>query len=557
MFTYSSDAIEKMIQTSDDTLTNTPEMELLRKELRNIALNSYQNISHLKYLKSSEPKIKKALGNATFRMGSFNQQLGESGIEDDYNRAIKIDLGLVIDYPDERQYEIDLARDYDKLGLFQQKIGKIKESLESHRIADSFYKPLVDKDKDKKDAILQSNYASNLDNWGLMELGIGKFKDAKTHYNESLKIRESLALDKTNPNESQYKHLLANTYNNLGDLYRKTEDFGEAEKSYRLALDIYDKLGQKDSKEQKYQNGLAASKMGLGILFQDAGNMKEANNYIDQAVQIYKQLNKDHSKILKYQGYTSISQNHDGNARFDENRAEAKKIYTEAVEIQERLKNDFSNMPEYQDALASSYGNLANVESQNGKLADAVESYNKAIAIQKKLKERYPEVPEYKNHLAYSHYNQGDLLGANGKKSKEAQNSYKEAGEIWKELVENHPDIPEYKRNLVTTLGNRAWQSLLLDEAPEAVADAKKALKQDPNQTWIKVNLFHGLMLTGQYPQAREIYEENKNAKLDGNRTFAQTVRDDFEQLKKNNVPPQAMTEIEKLLPPLKTIKYH
>ena len=59
-----------------------------------------------------------------------------------------------------------------------------------------------------------------------------------------------------------------------------------------------------------------------------------------------------------------------------------------------------------------------------------------------------------------------------------------------------------------------------------------KALELSPDDSvLIKGNLAHAYLLDNQFEKAKAIYLENKNAKLDEERSFSHAVLDDFKEL--------------------------
>jgi hypothetical protein len=64
----------------------------------------------------------------------------------------------------------------------------------------------------------------------------------------------------------------------------------------------------------------------------------------------------------------------------------------------------------------------------------------------------------------------------------------------------------------------------------------------------IKTNLAHAYLFDNQFDKAKAIYLENKDAKLDDERSFSQAVLDDFEELEQAGITHPDMARIKALL---------
>src|SRR6185437_9085934 len=73
-----------------------------------------------------------------------------------------------------------------------------------------------------------------------------------------------------------YQRALATTYNNLGSLYRDEGRAAPAEKAYRRAMEIRQRLIQADPKDIDSREGLAGAEGNLAILYEYTGRLKEA-----------------------------------------------------------------------------------------------------------------------------------------------------------------------------------------------------------------------------------------------------------------------------------------
>ena len=76
-----------------------------------------------------------------------------------------------------------------------------------------------------------------------------------------------------------------------------------------------------------------------------------------------------------------------------------------------------------------------------------------------------------------------------------------------------------------------------------------KALELSPDDAvLIKGNLAHGYLCDNQFDEAKAIYLENKDAKLNDERSFSQAVLDDFKELQDAGITHPDMEKIKALM---------
>lgn len=88
--------------------------------------------------------------------------------------------------------------------------------------------------------------------------------------------------------------------------------------------------------------------------------------------------------------------------------------------------------------------------------------------------------------------------------------------------------------------GRLSYQQLLANRPADAKNSARRGYRLDPTQLWIKTNLAHGMLLTGEVQEALAIYKAEKDSSLgdadETGRTFGQAVLDDFKELEEAGV---------------------
>src|SRR3989304_5230104 len=129
-----------------------------------------------------------------------------------------------------------------------------------HNESEVYYKEAMKRFGRKLDAPTR---ADTLNNLGLLQSDKNEFDDALKSYKEALEIRRKLA--QSDP--ESYLPDVAGILNNFGNLQSDKNEFEDALKSYKEALEIYSKLAQ--SNPQSYLPDVAATLYNLGILQSD------------------------------------------------------------------------------------------------------------------------------------------------------------------------------------------------------------------------------------------------------------------------------------------------
>ncbi len=160
----------------------------------------------------------------------------------------------------------DYASSLDNIGLLYSEIGDFSKAEQYCLQASYIYKNALGE--------THPEYAASLNNLGNLYRNIGDYSQAKQYYLQVLEIL------KTAKGESHPDY--ASALNNLGNLYRNTGDSTNAEQCYLHAMAVLKSaFGEKHS-------DYAATLNNLGLLYSDRKNYVAAKQYYLQAVDIYK-----------------------------------------------------------------------------------------------------------------------------------------------------------------------------------------------------------------------------------------------------------------------------
>ena len=199
---------------------------------------------------------------------------------------------------------------------------------------------------------------------GILAQARGDYDEAERQYRRALDIFERLG-DQASA---------ATGYHNLGILAQRRGDYDEAERLYGRALDIRERLGD--------QAGMADSYGQLGRLANDRGDYDEAERQYRRALDIFKRLG-DQAKIATV--YHQLGFLADDRGDYDE----AERQYRRALDIFERLGD--------QASAATGYHNLGILAHRRGDHDEAERQYRRALDIRERLGDQAGMADSYHN----------------------------------------------------------------------------------------------------------------------------------------------------------------
>jgi len=126
--------------------------------------------------------------------------------------------------------------------------------------------------------------AMTLNNLGILFSDQNRQEDARTAYEEALKIRRELAAR----NPETYLPYVATTLNNLGVLFRAQNRQEDARTAYEEALKTYRELAARNP--ETYLPDVAMTLNNLGVLLSDQNRQEDARTAYEEALKTYREL---------------------------------------------------------------------------------------------------------------------------------------------------------------------------------------------------------------------------------------------------------------------------
>ena len=254
------------------------------------------------------------------------------------------------------------------------------------------------------------------------------FKDAETYYEKALEIRRRLAKD----NPKVYEPDVAQTLNNLANLYKNTQRFTEAEDMYTQALEIYQRLSKDNP--TAYAPSMAMTLNNLAILYSDTQRFTEAEDMYTQALEIRRRLAKDNPAAYEpdvAQTLNNLAILYRDTQRF----TEAEDMYTQALEIYQLLTKD--NPAAYEPDVAGTLNNLAILYHDTRRFTEAENMYKQALEIRQRIVKDNPAA--YEPDVAQTLCNLGILYYFDMNKQGEGIILFQKALEYYRRLAINNP----------------------------------------------------------------------------------------------------------------------
>jgi serine/threonine protein kinase len=363
-----------------------------------------------------------------------------------------------------------------RVGMIEARLGRIEQSLAAFQMArDGYAKLVVDFPATPAYRLELSRNQANI---GAQFTALGKASEAEKEYRGALATEEKLVADF--PAVPDYKKYLAMNHNNLGNLLHDLGEESSAEKEYQVAIAILERLNADFPAVPEYGRLLAASHTNLGWLLhnlQGLAKRSDAEKQYRKAISIQERLVAHFPTMSACRWDLALSHNNLGFLLSQQGKlSEGEEEYRRALAIYAKLTADFPAVPDYRKDAARTHRNLGNALANAGKRAEAEGEYRGAISACQKLATDFPAVPEYKRELAWSRNSLGELLVAL-KRQPEADEEYGEALIIWKKLVSDFPATPQYQTELNATYVAQAVSRVNTGQVTEAIAELAEPTK--------------------------------------------------------------------------------
>jgi len=319
--------------------------------------------------------------------------------------------------------------------------------------------------------------ADSLNNLANLYDSQGKYAEAELLYQRALSIREQ-SLGPEHPD-------VAALLNNLASSYRAQGKHAEAELLYQRALHIREQSQESESSDVAYPL------TNLATLYLEQGKYTEAEPLYQRALRIREQSQGPEHPDVAYP-LNGLANLYSEQGRYEE----AELLYQRALSIREQ-----SLGPEHPD-VADSLNGLAELYREQGRYAEAEPLYQRALRICEQSQESESSDVAYPlNNLANLYYSQGRYA--------EAEPLYQRALRICEQsLGSEHPDV-------VASLNGLAALCRGQGKYAEAEPLYQRALRICEQSLWPEhpdvADLLNNLAILygeqGKYTEAEQLYQ--------------------------------------------------
>jgi serine/threonine protein kinase/Tfp pilus assembly protein PilF len=504
-------AVEQMLsEVGEERLKNIPEMEPVRRALLEKAAAFYE-----KFLRErgDDPAIREEAARAYERVGLINQRLGRlEESHDAYQKALAMLRALVEESSGEPHYRHLLAQTYYSglgyLKLASQHYDQAEAPLrEGLQLLESLVAEFPDVPEYQKDL------ADCYNNVAVLYLETRQFRKAEAAHANALKIRQELV--NTHPGVAAYQDKLAGSYNNLGLVYRELGQFDQAEAALNNALSIWNALIRDNAGVLSYQHGKGLCYYNLGWLYlHHLSKPSKAAAAYEEAVKIRETLARDHPAMIDYQSdltqsYLALVMTYGQMGQS----AKADAVHQKLLEIVERLPLAQPNAPKYRHELANTYHSLAWYYQSTARMDKAEQIYDKALTLRRQLVQESPRGTEFQRTLGQLHHERG-ILYCKLRRLPEGVEAYKEAIRVREQLLQEAPSNPNYFQDLAWSYHNLgiAFESSGQHAQAEEVRQKALTIREKLVQDNPKV-LGYAVSLAASYQdQGDKLFEADKPA---------------------------------------------
>ncbi len=342
---------------------------------------------------------------------------------------------------------------------------------------------------------LAVNKATVLNNLGVLVLKKNAEQAVKYH-----KMALDIFEKENEISGGKYTAHLANTYYSYADASYQKQDFFNAKKQFKKAIETYEMVNDSEATDAFVANAY----YNLGNVFTDEDNVYDARMNYMRALKLFRKLNEDQPEA--YRSLVAATYNNLAvTAKTMYRYADAIAYYKSALEHYEILKNQdretflpfyastlnnigiiYSEQHEIKDdfdshglSSFSGFGALSAENTSDEKKAEltrrqmqkAIEYYQKAHEVYQELASNQPEI--YTHYLATCLHNIGVLYDENSNFN-EAQNYYRSALKIRRMLAEKQP--ADFNMDVCVTLLNVTTMYQILLEKELDISYKEKAL---------------------------------------------------------------------------------
>ncbi len=279
-------------------------------------------------------------------------------------------------------YQSALATTWNNLGLLlADQADRLAEAEQAYRTALAIGERLANEHPLVPQ--FQSDLARTRNNLATLYCQQGRTAEAEAEYESARKIHQRLAEEQSGV--PAYQCDLASTLGNLANLYAEADDKErdqEALAAYQAALEIRTRLTRQYPDRPDFQNDLAVTHQNLGAWYSVRGKTAEAEKCFRDALGLYERLVSKFPQTTRYVLQQAATWANLGHLLCELNRSEESLQYSQAAAAALNAAGDLDrNLVPVREALRNAHWARAEALSRLGKHAEALADWNKALEV--------------------------------------------------------------------------------------------------------------------------------------------------------------------------------
>jgi serine/threonine protein kinase/tetratricopeptide (TPR) repeat protein len=310
---------------------------------------------------------------------------------------------------------------------------------------------------------------------GFINLTLGSNADALAAFRRGRDILERIVRD--NPGDGTARKDLARCYHGIGVVQFKGGQTDEAAVSLDRACALLEQLVREDPDAAELRIDLAETYLSSGALQGKTVKRAEAMRRLRQGCDNLEGFNRDHPshrvRDLLARLYLHLGQLQSESGRLKE----ALRSVERAGRYQDQLLRDNPNALRFREGQVQAYFTLAQLQRTLGRTDQELEALEKAAAAMRQLVEANPRVPSFRVHLA-DIYNNAGLALERLNRLDESLRRLEQARDLQLQMLADNPDDLDFRSQLAGTYHNLGNVLLRLGRREEARLIYRQAIEQ-------------------------------------------------------------------------------
>ena len=309
---------------------------------------------------------------------------------------------------------------------------------------------------------------------GVVTAKLGANRKAMAEYQSAQQLLEKLISQ--DPKNTHLQSQLALARNNMALLFASAGDVASAEREYHLAIAAQRQLVADAPDSLDYTSQLAESHLNLGTLLGQASKTPAAIEALTRGVDMLRAVCDVHPDNLGHVRSLAMAYNNLGYVERKVDAAKAELSAQQAVELLEQVCRNAMASTECVADLSLCYSNLAAIQGNADRTAEAISSYRQAVALRESLVRKSPGIVRYRSELA-ANLNNLALLSIRSGDTPAANEAFGYANRLFAALLEDYPSNVAYASGWAALLNNQGLALAKIEQHEKALPAYAQAVK--------------------------------------------------------------------------------